>query len=169
MGKCQYYPPGSPELSDNRLFGMFHAKTPQHSKDVIIKSLLEPQGKIRVVFATVAMGMGVDLRGVNTIIHYGAPSSIEDYFQASGRGGRSGDSAQSIIYWTPADCPMRKEPSSQHHKDVNDIRRYLENTSVCRRKWLLDYFDPKNSKPGDDPAVCCDVCALSGDISSGDD
>ena len=67
--------------------GMFHARTPQHSKYVIIKSLLDPQGKMRVVFTSVAMEMGIDLQGVNTIIHYGAPSSIEDYFQASGRGG----------------------------------------------------------------------------------
>ena len=145
--RSQYYPPGTAELSDNRLFGMFHARTPQHSKYVIIKSLLDPQGKMRVVFASVAIGMGIDLQGVNTIIHYGAPSSIEDYFQASGRGGRRGgrrgDSAQSIVYWTPVDCPMRKEPSTPHHKEVNDIRRYLENTSLCRRKWLLDYFQAR--------------------------
>ena len=119
----------------------------QHSKYVIIKSLLDPQGKMRVVFASVAIGMGIDLQGVDTIIHYGAPSSIEDYFQASGRGGRRGgrrgDSAQSIVYWTPVDCPMRKEPSTPHHKEVNDIRRYLENTSLCRRKWLLDYFQAR--------------------------
>ena len=48
--------------------------------------------------------MGIDLHGVDTIIHYGAPSSIEDYFQASGRRGQSGDSAYSIVYWTPKDC-----------------------------------------------------------------
>ena len=68
MGKSQYYPPSAPELSENRLFGMIRASTPQHSKDVIMGS--------------VAMGMGIDLHGVDTIIHYGAPSSIEDYFQA---------------------------------------------------------------------------------------
>ena len=37
MGKSQYYPPSAPELSENRLFGMFHASTPQHSNDVIGK------------------------------------------------------------------------------------------------------------------------------------
>lgn len=116
---------------------------------------------VRVVFASVAMGMGIDLRGVNTIIHYGAPSSIEDYFQASGRGGRSGDSAYSIVYWTPKDCPLRKDPATTHHREVNDVRRYLENSSVCRRKWLLEYFDPTSAKPGDDPMVCCDVCAAN--------
>ena len=56
---------------------------------------------VRVVFTSV--GMGIDLHGVDTIIHYGAPSSIEDYFQASGRRGQSGDSAYSIVYWTPKD------------------------------------------------------------------
>ena len=39
----------------------------------------------------------MDLQGVNTIIHYGAPCSIEDYFQESGRGGRSGDGAAKSI------------------------------------------------------------------------
>ena len=74
---------------------MFHASTPQHSKDVVMGSLQECHGTVGVVFASVAMGMGIYLHGVNTIIHYGAPSSNEDYFQASGR---SGDSACSIVH-----------------------------------------------------------------------
>ena len=83
MGKSQYYPPSAPELSENRLFGMFHASTPHHCKDVNMGSLQDCHGTVRVVFASVAMGMGIDLHGmgidlhgVNTIIHYGAPSSI---------------------------------------------------------------------------------------------
>ena len=55
---------------------------PQHSKNVIMESLQDCYGTVRVVFASVAMGIGIDLHGVDTIIHYGAPSSIEDYFQA---------------------------------------------------------------------------------------
>ena len=89
MGKSQYYPPSAPELSENHLFGMFHASTPQRSKDVIMGSLQDCH--VRVVFASVAMGMGIDLHGVDAIIHYGAPISIEDYFQASGRRWQSGD------------------------------------------------------------------------------
>ena len=67
MGKSQYYPPSAPELSENRLFGMFHARTPQHSKDVIMGSLQDCHGTVSVVFASV-----IDLHGVDTIIHYGA-------------------------------------------------------------------------------------------------
>ena len=31
---------------------------------------------VRIVFATVALGMGVNFVGLNRVIHYGAPSSI---------------------------------------------------------------------------------------------
>ena len=65
MGKGQYYSPSAPELSENRRFGMFHASTPQHSKDVIMGSLQDCHGTVRVVFASVAMGMGIDLHGVD--------------------------------------------------------------------------------------------------------
>ena len=47
--KKQYYPPSAPELSENRLFGMF-----QHSKDVTMGSLQDCHGTVRVVFASVA-------------------------------------------------------------------------------------------------------------------
>jgi ATP-dependent DNA helicase RecQ len=60
---------------------MFHANTPPYNKDVILKSLLVPDGVVRIVFATVALGMGIDLRDVNTVIHYGVPQSVEEYFQ----------------------------------------------------------------------------------------
>ena len=55
---------------------MFHASTPQHSKYVIMGSLQDCHGTIRVVFASVAIGMGIDLHGVDTIIHYGAISKL---------------------------------------------------------------------------------------------
>ena len=35
-----------------------------------------------------ALGMGVNIKEVNLVVHYGALHSIADYFQESGRGGR---------------------------------------------------------------------------------
>ena len=55
VGKSQYYPLSAPELSENRLFDMFHASSPQHSKDVIMGSLQDCHGTVRVVFASVAI------------------------------------------------------------------------------------------------------------------
>ena len=156
LGEASYYPPGSPHLSDHRLFGMFHSNTPEHNKEVILKSLLVPNGVVRVVFATVALGMGIDLRDVNTIIHYGAPRSLEDYFQESGRGGRSGEDAVSTIFWKPVDCPVRKQPTTLRDHELIAVRRYTENVTVCRRKWLLDYFDVRYDVK---TSRCCDNCS----------
>ena len=158
LGDESYYPPGAEKVSDNRLFGMFHASTPQHNKEVILSSLSKPDGVVRVVFATVALGMGINLRDVNTVIHYGAPSSIEDYFQESGRGGRSGQQPKSIVYWKPVDCRVRKKIQSARDQEVADVRHYLESIDSCRRQWLLHYFDASFTTSVHDPKMCCDVC-----------
>ena len=79
------------------------------------------------------LGMGVNLRDVNTIIHYGAPQSIEDYFQesGSGRGGRSGQVARSTINWRPSECPLRQKMSSTRDHEVAGVRQYVENGTSC--------------------------------------
>ena len=159
LGDNSYYPAGSPQLSDYRLFGMYHSNTPQYNKDVILKSLTQPDGVVRIVFATVALGMGVNLCDVNTIIHYGAPNSIEDYFQESVRGRRSGDDAQSIVYWKPIDCPVRQNSVTTRDREVAHVRRYLTNTDICRRFWLLEYFDCDCTTTKTNLKTCCDVCA----------
>ena len=166
LGDDSYYPEGSPHLSENRLFGIFHASIPQHNKDVILQSLLHSDGVVRVVFATVALGMGLNMKDVDTIIHYGAPRSLDDYFQESGRGGRSGGDAVSKIYWKPGDCPIRKKPVTLRDRELIAVRRYLENTTTCRRKWLLDHFDVRLKEP---VQRCCDVCSKTVEVvDSGD-
>ncbi len=125
-----YYPPGSPHLSDYRLFGMYHSKTPQHNKDVILKSLTNKEGVVRVVFATMALGMGIDCVGLSETIHYGAPRSIDDYFQESGRAGRGGEPSTSTIYWRPSDVPRHKDLSDRKKVEVATVRRYGGSTKI---------------------------------------
>ena len=50
---------------------MYHAN---HNQDVILKGLLVPDGVVRVVFATVGLGMGVG--GDVNSINYGALNTI---------------------------------------------------------------------------------------------
>lgn len=168
LGKLSYFPDGAEEISDNRLFGMFHSSTPPHNKDVILKSMQREDGVVRVVFATVALGMGINFVGLNRTIHYGAPTAIEDYFQESGRAGRSGVPAKSTIYWKPFDAPLRKDLSNPRDAELVAVRRYLENDSECRRYQLLKYFDPSlvlSRLNIHDPLLCCDVCAANiGDV-----
>lgn len=60
-------------------------------------------GKIRIVIATVAFGMGVDKKNVRNIIHFNMPSSIEHYVQEIGRAGRDGKPANCYVYLVESD------------------------------------------------------------------
>ena len=50
---------------------MFHSNTPPHNK-VILQSMQKEDRIVCVVFATTALGMGVNFATLNTIYHYGA-------------------------------------------------------------------------------------------------
>lgn len=141
---------------------MFHSLTPVHNKEVILASMGKEDGIVRVVFATTALGMGVNFAGLNRTFHYGAPRAIEDYFQESGRAGRSpGTLAKSTIWWKPADAALHKDLSKPMDAERAAVRHYLENCSECRRYQLLKYFDPSllSTLKSRDPLLCCDVCA----------
>ena len=158
LGDDSYYSRTAGKKSSNRLFAMFHAGTADSIKKNVLESLNQPDGVVRVVIATIALGMGVDLKDTNLVIHYGAPRSIEDYFQESGRGGRRGTFAKSIVYWKPRDCPLHKIEESIRHREMATVRRYLENTLKCRREQLLTYFNWDSSSQVLSPQNCCDVC-----------
>ena len=84
MGIYSYYPPGAKKIASTRLFGIYHSGTVAHNKEVIMRSMIKADGTVRVIFATVALEMGVDCARLNTVVHYGAPCSLEDYFQECG-------------------------------------------------------------------------------------
>ena len=160
LDENSYYPPGAQHLSSNRLFGMYHSCTDEANKRAIIESFGQPQGTIRVVFATMALGMGVDFKNLYYVIHYGAPRSLEDYLQESSRAGRDGQQAYSKVFWKPADVPLRQDQSNFHNREVAAVRKYLEDTHMCRRYMLLRYFDKVVADRLEihDKQWCCDNC-----------
>ena len=73
LGNSQYFPTGSMPVPENRLFAQFHSPQTQEMKDVILKQLCSSESTVRVVFATVALGMGVDIKGIRSVVHITPP------------------------------------------------------------------------------------------------
>ena len=72
-------------------------------KQEIIKELSKQNSKIRVVFATSALSMGVNMPHITRIIHIALPASFEEYVQEVGRAGRSGLQSYAYLYYCNSD------------------------------------------------------------------
>lgn len=56
------------------------------------------EGSLRIVVATVAFGMGLNIPDIRAIIHYDIPKSFESFIQEIGRAGRGGEPAYCHVF-----------------------------------------------------------------------
>ena len=65
-------------------------------------------GRLDVIVATNAFGMGIDRPDVEAVIHFEIPGSLEAYYQEIGRGGRDGRRADATLLWNYVDVRTRE-------------------------------------------------------------
>ena len=148
----QYYPPGCNATPANRLFAQFHAPQTTEMKEEILKQLCSHASIVRVVFATVAIGMGVDIPDIRHIIHVGPPCSVKAYFQETGRAGRDSKPSSAGLYYNNRDIGKNRVNMQ------NDMRKFCASEDVCLRKLLLDSLDFDYSFCKKTLHLCCSIC-----------
>ncbi|MES5099507.1 DNA helicase RecQ [Agrobacterium sp. BA1120] len=128
-------------------------------------------GEAIIMVATIAFGMGIDKPDVRFVVHIDLPSSIEAYYQETGRAGRDGLPSDVLMLYGSEDIALRNRfietsdaPDQRKHMERQklDALLGLAETAGCRRQALLSYF-------GDscDPCGNCDTCAEPPELFDG--
>ena len=92
------------------------AKTRDERQDLWMK------GKVKVIAATNAFGMGIDKPDVRQVIHMDLPDSIEAYFQEAGRAGRDLKPSEAFLLVSPADVKKLQENQAQSFPELERIK-----------------------------------------------
>ncbi|GMF40828.1 unnamed protein product [Phytophthora fragariaefolia] len=159
----------------------FHAKIPQQQREDTLQKWL--RGDIRIVCATIAFGMGIDHPNVRFVVHWNMPTTLENFYQESGRAGRDGEPSRSVLLYSSRDYDLfqfllKKEPSDSgkaglvatsdkqtHSKAAERLAhalKLLEHVKIfatrkeCRRQTLLRYFGQRIAVT--ECKGTCDVC-----------
>ena len=125
----------------------YHAGMDQQTRQTHLRRFLREEDV--VIVATVAFGMGIDKPDVRFVAHLDLPSSMEAYYQETGRAGRDGQPADGWMAYALADVIAMRKLLERSNGDT-DFKRvqqqkleallgYCE-TAACRRQVLLGYF-----------------------------
>ncbi|HEV8118829.1 MAG TPA: ATP-dependent DNA helicase RecQ [Thermoanaerobaculia bacterium] len=156
----------------------YHAGLEEHERTRVQNAFAA--GRLPVVCATNAFGMGIDRPDVEAVVHFEIPGSLEAYYQEIGRGGRDGRPATVTLLWNyvdvrtqeffierdeeeadparqrgPIDAEQRERKRELDRLKLKRMIAYADSTA-CLRSVLLGYFGEPDA-----PERCgnCGNCA----------
>jgi len=83
-------------------------------------------GKVPVIVATNAFGMGIDKADVRLVIHMDLPDTLEAYYQEAGRAGRDEKKAYAVIVCGSNDVGQLNNRIESRHPDIDFIRKVYQ-------------------------------------------
>ena len=90
-------------------------------------------GKIQVICATNAFGMGIDKDNVRLVIHASIPGSLENYLQEAGRAGRDNRDAECVLLFSEQDIETQFQMGAMSELTQHDISQILRGLRRVKR------------------------------------
>lgn len=112
--------------------GYFHGGMQPEQKRQVQEAFIK--GKLRVIAATNAFGMGVDKADVRLVVHLDAPGSLENYLQEAGRAGRDQDPARCVLLYDDADLDVQFRLLRNSRLTQHDIYAILKALRSIEKK-----------------------------------
>ena len=113
----------------------FHAGLPPESKKDVQQGFIK--GRLRVIAATNAFGMGIDKPDVRVVIHADMPGSLENYLQEAGRAGRDQKPARCVMLYAKEDVERQFGMSARGRLTSREIHGILRALRRLDRKKRL--------------------------------
>lgn len=93
-------------IYDGLHLDVIHSEKPKLQREKIIENF--KKGEIWVLICTDLLARGIDFKGVNLVINYDFPQSLQSYVHRIGRTGRAGRKGLAITFFTKDDAPHLK-------------------------------------------------------------
>ena len=120
-------------------------------------------GQTPVICATIAFGMGIDKPDIRLVAHLDMPSSIESYYQETGRAGRDGQPSECLLFYTKGVWHQQMffinqlTDDAERQQRINRLRTMMNfcEQPQCRWARILQYF---GEQPASEQCGHCDNC-----------
>ncbi|MCC8392272.1 ATP-dependent DNA helicase [Paraburkholderia sp. MMS20-SJTR3] len=102
----------------------YHGRLPARERHDVQERFVA--GELRVMIATNAFGMGVDIPDLRFVVHSQMPGSLDAYYQETGRAGRDGEAARCELLFDLNDRRVQQFLALSRYPDAALLRRICD-------------------------------------------